>query len=149
MNSSSNYLIANMTDFFTYVAGIMDPILTEQVLTNLTKSEKSDLQFLSNLFCNDQGNYVPSLNVCYCDLGFYGLHCQTAGISYWTEGWTALQIFITFFYIILTIMAWKNLRKNWKMEYGGFCKKIKRLCRTPKYLVIINVFILCTSKYVI
>ena len=146
MNSSSNGLVPNMTDFLTYISEIIDPISKEQVLSNLTKTEKSDLQFLSDLFCNDQGNYIPSLNLCHCDMGFFGLHCQMPGRSYWNEGWTALQIFVTFFYVILTIMAWRILRRNWKMEYGGFCKKIKRLYRTPKYLVIFNVLILCTSK---
>jgi hypothetical protein len=143
MNSSSINVVDDMKNLLSSIGEIIDPISMNLIFESLTSSEKSDLEHLSQLFCNDQGTFLLSKKKCDCDIAYFGSHCQTAGRKFWGGGWTAFQVLMILFFIIFSIVTWQNFRKNWKGEYGSFCKKLKRLTRTPKYLVIMNVLIVC------
>ena len=146
MKNSSINVVDDMKNLISYIVEITDPVSTKLILSNMNLNQKSDILYLSEVFCNDQGTFLDSKMICDCDIAYFGSHCQVPGRKFWGGGWTALQVIMTLFFVIFSIATWKNFRKNWKGEYGSFCKKLKRLTRTPKYLVIINVLIVCISN---
>lgn len=100
---------------------------------------------LANIFCNGNGNLKVN-GLCDCDIAYFGNRCNTAGIQYWKGGWAAFQAIFSIIYIILAYMTWLSLIKYVRAEYGSFFKIISRLFKTPKYMVILNLIIICTSK---
>jgi len=146
MKNSSINVVDDMKNLISYIVEITDPVSTNFIFSNMNLNQKSDILYLSEVFCNDQGTFYDSKMTCDCDIAYFGPHCQDPGRKFWGGGWTALQVIMSLFFVIFSITTWKNFRKNWKGEYGSFCKKLKRLTRTPKYLVIINVLIVCISN---
>jgi hypothetical protein len=122
--------------------------LAEVVAPQLPDYLQNDKELFSRIFCSNNGFFKDNF-LCECDIAFFGYSCEHSGIIYWGKGWTAIQVIFSLFYVILTFLTWNYLRKSLKKEYGGFWKKIWRLINTPKYLVILNLIIICTSKKIV
>ena len=121
-------------------------------LFNLLNSTENinnlDPTYLANLFCNGNGN-LKTNGYCDCDIGYFGNRCNIAGIQYWKGGWAAFQAMFAIVYIVMAYLTWLSLMKYVRAEYGSFFKIISRLFKTPKYMVILNLIIICTSKFIL
>jgi hypothetical protein len=147
---SKTNLITNMTSLITTIMNSIEPTSNSLFIKNISEKDLRDIEYMSEVFCNDHGvfkldsNKVPS---CDCDIGFFTTHCSVPGAQYWGQGWTAIQVLLGIFYVVLAALTWYYLHYYMKSEFGSFWKKIKRLCYTPKYLVILNLLYICNSKY--
>lgn len=146
----ANYTLLNVfTNTLESIVNVADPMVMEYIKNNLNQSDLQKRDELANLFCSNHGYYLVEESKCDCDIGFFGKHCSIPGKYYWGEGWTAFQALFTIFYIILAALTWISLYRNLTAEYGSVCKKFKRVFQTPKYLVILNLIVICNSKYFI
>ena len=144
MSTSQSDIISTLTSTLTNLQKILDLNLNEKILQSLPDSELTQTEKLSELFCNNNGNYV-SVSKCDCDIAYFGSRCNVPGLVYWGKGWTAFQVLFTIFYVLMGIFTWYHLYKYLSLEYGGFWKKVGRLLQTPKYLVILNLLVICNS----
>jgi hypothetical protein len=122
--------------------------LAQVVSPQLPVNLQNDKELFSRIFCSNNGFFNDNF-LCECDIAYFGFSCEHSGLIYWGKGWTTIQVLFSIFYVILSFMTWNYLRKTLEDEYGGFCKKIWRLINTPKYLVILNLIIICSSKKII
>jgi hypothetical protein len=116
-----------MDDIFTslngtisIMANITQTIMINTITSTLSSEQLDDLEYMSHLFCNDHGNYLNQ--TCDCDLAFFGQWCSEPGINQWSHGWTAFQVLLGMFYIILSLLTFYNLKKNIEKNTVGFGK---------------------------
>jgi hypothetical protein len=142
----SKNLIDEIKSTIVLIGTKLDSIVFNLKLEQINKIQQSDVVYMSKIFCNDNGDYNIKEKKCDCDVAFFGIHCNESGLKYWNSGWTSFQVIIAIFYIVLAILTCYSLHLYLKEEYGSFWKKIHRIISTPKYLVILNLIVICTSK---
>lgn len=148
MSDTTSNLFDFLEDLVTRINNAIDPIEAKSVYKTLPANEKTNLEYLSKIFCSDSGTYEMETGKCNCDIAYFGPRCFIPGKYYWGGGWTALVTFLSIFYIVLAILTWYYFIKAMKTEHGGFAKKLKRIINTPKYLVVVNLIIISTSNII-
>jgi hypothetical protein len=133
---------------FYNLYNVVEKLGVELVNSTITRSEYNDFEYLSYVFCNSRGNYNRAKATCDCDIGFFNERCEISGLVYWKNGWGAFQGIISSIFALLAIITWISLWKNLSAEYGSFWKKIRRIMVCPKYLIIMNIIIMATSKLI-
>ncbi len=127
----------------------IDPYSIQIKNNTLNSTQLTDYNYLSEIFCNSKGKIEDNTNmVCNCDLGFFQSHCSVSGKFYWGSGWIAFRVILGLCYLLLSGFIWYYLNIHLNDEFGSFKKKFLRLIYTPKYLVLLNLLIVCNVRTV-
>lgn len=110
MVDNSGTVIRGINATITQIAYYLEGYIINKTLDNVT--DFSDQEYLSDIFCNSHGNYITAGKRCDCDIGFFGNYCRIPGLSYWGNGWTALQVIFAFFHCLLAITIVLYFKRN-------------------------------------
>jgi hypothetical protein len=115
-------------------------------LTNINFS-KFDQTLFSKQLCNGNGFFANSTKECKCDIGYFDVDCSFEGKVIWKKGWTAIQVIFSIIYAILFIFIVINFYSDIKEENVGFLQILIRLWHCPKYVIIINLIIATSTRF--
>lgn len=120
--------------------------VTSSIYESMNNTLKKNSNYLSQFFCNNQGDFISLTSKCKCDPGMFGLHCSQKGIEVWKGWYTFFKVLFGIIYGILALLFWLflmiRMRSDIKVKH-----QIRRMILTPKYIVHFNLVIISTARF--
>lgn len=116
-----------------------------------TQEQINNITYMSMNVCCNNGtfNKINQKSFCDCDIGFFDFNCRANGLMFWEiKGWQAFQVIISIIHSLFFLILARYIINQMRNEHGGFLKRLVRLWVCPKYVVVLNLLIICFSRVV-